>query len=451
MSFSFGHEELRRIRIPLGFALGVVFLWLARPTPESLLLGAGVSVLGLGMRAWAVGFLMKDQELATNGPYAFTRNPLYLGNLLIGLGLSIASGSGPALLLFLAYFLLIYPSTMKAEESHLGKLFGDRYRAYKDRVPLFLPRFLPYCRPVSAGFDWRRYWLHREYRAGIGFLVVLLILLLFVRVKAQEPPVPAAAPPVEKFVLPFELGETLIYQVKFSKLIFSGAMGRLTFSFQPSTEPPLTDHHQLRAEAVSDGIWPALFGMDVHDVIDSFVDPVDFAPDRTRKQISEGRRKVFELTVRRRAEEKAMLIRRDLARPDASPQVSELASPRWVQDVLSAIYYIRSQTLQPGQTITVPVSDSGKLVPVEAEVQAAEPIQTSWGKVDALRVVARIFGKDRLVEREGELIVWISNDSRHVPVLARLSGGFGVVTIQLKEIKGAPALTVAPEPSRGDT
>ncbi|HEU4837195.1 MAG TPA: methyltransferase, partial [Pyrinomonadaceae bacterium] len=87
-----GGTWIQRWRVPLGFLCGAAFIFFARPTPRALLIGASVSVLGLALRAWAAGHIRKNAQLATSGPYAFTRNPLYLGSFLLGLGFTIASG-----------------------------------------------------------------------------------------------------------------------------------------------------------------------------------------------------------------------------------------------------------------------------------------------------------------------------------------------------------------------
>src|SRR3982751_6758022 len=84
--------SIQRWRVPLGFVCGALFIFFARPTPKALVAGASVSILGLAIRAWAAGHIRKNAQLATSGPYAFTRNPLYLGSFLLGLGFTIASG-----------------------------------------------------------------------------------------------------------------------------------------------------------------------------------------------------------------------------------------------------------------------------------------------------------------------------------------------------------------------
>jgi protein-S-isoprenylcysteine O-methyltransferase Ste14 len=103
------------------------------------MIGAGVSVIGLAIRAWASGHIRKNAQLAVSGPYAFTRNPLYLGSFLLGLGFTIASGRWELAILFAALFLGIYFPVMRVEATTMGELFGKEYQAYKQAVPLFFP------------------------------------------------------------------------------------------------------------------------------------------------------------------------------------------------------------------------------------------------------------------------------------------------------------------------
>src|SRR5688500_11139115 len=115
---------IQRWRVPLGFVCAAVSLFFARPRPAALAAGAGVSVLGLAIRAWASGHIRKNAQLATSGPYAFTRNPLYFGSCLLGLGFTIASGRWLLALLFAALFIGIYVPTMRVAASTVAQLYG---------------------------------------------------------------------------------------------------------------------------------------------------------------------------------------------------------------------------------------------------------------------------------------------------------------------------------------
>jgi protein-S-isoprenylcysteine O-methyltransferase Ste14 len=175
-----GGTWIQRWRVPLGFLCGAAFIFFAHPTPRALLIGASVSLLGLALRAWAAGHIRKNAQLATSGPYAFTRNPLYLGSFLLGLGFTIASGRVILGLLFAALFLGIYLPVMRVEASHVAELFGGEYETYRRSVPLFFPRLTPFRQNESAAnrFDGTLYLRYREYRAALGLVVAWGLLLI---------------------------------------------------------------------------------------------------------------------------------------------------------------------------------------------------------------------------------------------------------------------------------
>ena len=144
------------------------------------MIGASVSILGLALRGWAAGHIRKNAQLATSGPYAFTRNPLYLGSFLLGLGFTIASGRIVLGLLFAALFLGIYLPVMRVEATTMAQLFGSQYDAYKQSVPLFFPRITPFRESgaVANRFDGTLYMRYREYRAALGLVVAWGLLLI---------------------------------------------------------------------------------------------------------------------------------------------------------------------------------------------------------------------------------------------------------------------------------
>src|SRR5213080_5317182 len=126
---------MQRWRVPLGFACAALFFLFARPRPLTLIVGAVVALPGLALRAWAVGYLRKNEALATDGPYAYTRNPLYLGSFLIGLGFTIAAGQVLLVAIFLVMILGIYLPVMRVESATLAELFGKKYVRYAKEVP----------------------------------------------------------------------------------------------------------------------------------------------------------------------------------------------------------------------------------------------------------------------------------------------------------------------------
>jgi protein-S-isoprenylcysteine O-methyltransferase Ste14 len=170
--------RLQRLRVPLGFATAVLFIVFARPTRQTLWLGAPLLLAGVGLRAWASGHLRKNAELALSGPYAHTRNPLYFGSFVLTLGCAVCGGNWWLGLWLAGCFLLVYVPVMQAEAEHLRRLFGEAYEQWAARVPLFLPRLTPYRSGQRRSFELRQYLRHREYRALLGALLVLALLLL---------------------------------------------------------------------------------------------------------------------------------------------------------------------------------------------------------------------------------------------------------------------------------
>ena len=168
-----GGTWIQRWRVPLGFLCGAAFIIFSRPRPLTLALGGLISLLGLAIRAWAAGHIRKNQALALSGPYAYTRNPLYLGSFVLGLGFTIGAGRWILGILFAALFLGIYLPVMRVESRTLAELFGESYQQYASQVPLFFPRFTPYRDEASEdiGFDRTLYLRYREYRAALGLFI----------------------------------------------------------------------------------------------------------------------------------------------------------------------------------------------------------------------------------------------------------------------------------------
>jgi len=165
----------RRVRVPAGFVIAGLYLWLARPTAQSIAFGAPVVVLGLLLRGAASGELRKNEQLATTGTYAYTRNPLYLGSFIIAVGLTIAARSLWIALAMLAMLIVIYLPVIRAEESFLAEKFPE-FTDYARRVPRFIPSLSQRSRTLSS-FRWELYRKHREYNAILGAVVIIAALL----------------------------------------------------------------------------------------------------------------------------------------------------------------------------------------------------------------------------------------------------------------------------------
>jgi protein-S-isoprenylcysteine O-methyltransferase Ste14 len=129
-----------RWRVRLGYILAVFVLWFARPTPECVAIGAAIGLIGLWLRAYAAGYLHKQEKLTVTGPYAYTRNPLYLGSAILALGVGVATRSWISAAILLLYFAVVYSVVMRREEGELLGHHGAAFQAYATTVPLFLPR-----------------------------------------------------------------------------------------------------------------------------------------------------------------------------------------------------------------------------------------------------------------------------------------------------------------------
>jgi protein-S-isoprenylcysteine O-methyltransferase Ste14 len=167
-------DAVAKLRVPGGFILVAAFIWLSAPSPASLVWGFPVSLAGIALRAWAAGHLEKNTTLADGGPYAYVRNPLYIGTLLTGAGLVIASRRWELGVLFGAVFLLIYLPVVELEAQHLRKLFRE-YDDYAQRVPKLIPRFS--ARKSLRRFRWSVYVKNQEYQAFLGFLAGAAVLV----------------------------------------------------------------------------------------------------------------------------------------------------------------------------------------------------------------------------------------------------------------------------------
>lgn len=178
---------VRRIRVPLGFFFAAFFLWRARPSLLSLALSLLLVAPGLWLRGYAAGYVKKNAELTQTGPYAYTRNPLYLGSALAAFGFAFGSRRWELVVLLLVLFVVIYGPVILSEERFLRAHFAD-FNAYATRVPRLLPRITAAPAPagqVAAGFDRIRYRKHREYNSVMGAAGIYATLLVLMWARAH--------------------------------------------------------------------------------------------------------------------------------------------------------------------------------------------------------------------------------------------------------------------------
>jgi len=165
----------RRIRVPIGFAFAILYLWLARPSAMSIAIGCPIVVAGLAIRAVASGQLRKNEALAVSGPYSYTRNPLYLGSIVMAVGFALAARNWWIWVLLAILFVLIYVPVIRSEEQFLRSRFPD-FESYAARVGRILPRWSG--ESLTADFSRALYLKHREYNALIGAVLMILAITL---------------------------------------------------------------------------------------------------------------------------------------------------------------------------------------------------------------------------------------------------------------------------------
>jgi len=172
-------EWWMRWRVRLGYPVALLTLWLAQPTSATLAVGAIWATVGLIIRAKAAGHLRKHEQLATTGPYARTRNPLYYGSAFVAFGFLVAANSWVAAIVGAVYFGIFYRAVMKREAEELRARYGTAYEEYAARVPLFLPRMPAWAEMLARRyeeFSWEQYRRNREYQAALGAVLALGIL-----------------------------------------------------------------------------------------------------------------------------------------------------------------------------------------------------------------------------------------------------------------------------------
>lgn len=165
----------RRIRVPLGFLFAAFYLWRARPSWQSIAAGVAVACIGLLIRALASGQVKKDRELTTTGPYAYVRNPLYLGSILLGIGFAIAARDLWIGVVLVLYFVLVYVPVIRGEQTYLRSTFPG-YAEYTRQVPSLVPRTLWFT-GVTNGFSRELYFRHREYNSLLGAAAMTAVLI----------------------------------------------------------------------------------------------------------------------------------------------------------------------------------------------------------------------------------------------------------------------------------
>jgi hypothetical protein len=251
----------------------------------------------------------------------------------------------------------------------------------------------------------------------------------------------------------FELGEELHFEAEFSRALLRKLdVAELKFR---ATRTPLEkttaneNHSQeskpyaltFSADVASKGFFPRLFNLKFRERVESVVEPITFTVQRTTILDEQGKRVRATESTFDRSKGKMTWTLRDPNNPSAEPRQSITDFSGQLQDVLSAIYFIRTQRLEVGKTFDVFIGDGGRVYTIPVKVVEKKRMKTILGRVDVLRVNPELFGPDRLIDQEkGEFSIWITADERHIPVRGRVKTDYGTFDIKLKRIVTNPAL-----------
>lgn len=247
----------------------------------------------------------------------------------------------------------------------------------------------------------------------------------------------------------FESGEELVYVAEFSRAFikkvdvadfrFTAGRQDLQKSIESdSSRNPGDAAYSLKftGDVSSKGFFSKLFNLHFRERIESIVEPLSFTVQKTKRVDEQGKR--FRTSESVYANGKVFWIERDPNNPARTPRSATATFTGQVQDVLSAIYFLRMQPLEVGKTFEVTVSDSGRVYQVPVRVVEKKRLKTVLGRVEALRLDADVYGPNRMVAGEGQFTIWLTNDSRRIPVSARIKTDYGTFDITLRKVIGNP-------------
>ncbi|HSP62911.1 MAG TPA: DUF3108 domain-containing protein [Pyrinomonadaceae bacterium] len=233
--------------------------------------------------------------------------------------------------------------------------------------------------------------------------------------------------------LPFSRGEELFYEAEFKKGPLRGAnIGEFRFSARPE-QTAAGDPLRLVGDVVSKGFFTKLAGIHFHEHVESIIDPEQFSPLRTNKLDEQGKRVRVSDAIFDHDKRRVTWTERD-PNQNQPPRITSLDFPEPIQDLLSMIYFVRLQKLEVGKSFEIQVSDSGQVYRVPVAVVERKRIKCVLGRVSAIRIEPAMFGEGRVLRGEGTISIWITEDSRHLPVWAHLNLNVGTVDIKLKRV-----------------
>ena len=272
---------------------------------------------------------------------------------------------------------------------------------------------------------------------------ISLILLLTLAVGAFIPFQTALAQKAAK--RPFEPLEELHFEAEFSRALLR-RLDVADLKFR-ATRTPTSDQTDesgyaltLKAEVTSKGFLARLFNVNFREVVESIVEPLSFTVQKTTIRDEQGKRVRETHSTFDRSKGQMTWTLRDPNNPQSEPRqaITEFSGDQ-LQDVLSAIYFIRTQQLEVGKSFDIFIGDGGRVYTIPVKVLEKKRMKTVVGRVDALRVTAELFGPERLIDDEkGELSIWFTADARHLPVGGRIKSDYGTFDIKLKRVITSP-------------
>src|SRR5215813_5083363 len=260
---------------------------------------------------------------------------------------------------------------------------------------------------------------------------------IFLLIMAVIAAVPAAA---QKAAKPFAPGEQLTYKAEVSRSILK-KVDVATFKFYVEQEqnshgrdPRSAASLKFVGDVASEGFFTRLFNLKFHQHIESTVDPESLAVQKTVKLDEQGKRiRTSEATFDRETS-KVMWVERDPNDPNRPERKVSANFSGIIQDVVSAVYYLRTKKLTPGESLELEISDSGKVFKVPVRVFEKKQMKTVVGKGNVIRVSPELFGERGMVNAKGQFSIWLTDDDRHIPVKAQLKSDYGTFDITLKQV-----------------
>lgn len=240
----------------------------------------------------------------------------------------------------------------------------------------------------------------------------------------------------------FENGEELVYVAEFSRALLK-KMDVADFRFTAAKEKPIasdtsqnnsTADYALKftGDVSSKGFFTRLFNLRFREQVESIVEPASFTVQRTKRTEVQGKRARTSEAVYGGG--KIFWTEHDPNNPTREPRTASTTFSGPVQDVLSAIYYLRTQQLAVGKSLEVSISDSGRVYQVPVRVVEKKRMKTVLGRVEALRLEVEVYGPNRLIDGDGQFSIWVTNDSKRIPVSARVKTEYGTFDITLRKV-----------------